>query len=226
MHIFLVMWTCKDKKLNKLIIIIWRTAKNFKSKMADPLAEYRLKKKKEYEQHIRLKHIENKYKDLLVLDKKDRSAHQICNFVKRYVHREPINMEPSQIQEIPGIFRYRINIANNSDENNLPGAFDAIDSFTAAEDDDPILKQILRESLMDFQRTTTTKENLWVLLDLRIYGPNPYLPIHVFDNEIFLTVVQINKILSVWASIDPETTDGLRFQQYINYTKSLAKSYK
>lgn len=194
--------------------------------MADPLAEYRLKKKKEYEQHVRLKQIENKYKDLLVLNKKDRSAYRICNFVKRYVHREPINMEQVQIQEIPGIFRYRVNVANNSDENNLPGTFCAIDSLIIAEDDDPILKQILRESLMDFQRTTAPKENLWILLDLRIYGPNPYLPVHVFDNEIFLTVPQINKILSIWASIDPGTTDGLRFQQYINYTKALAKSYK
>jgi len=221
--------------------------------MDDQLADYRLRRKLEYEKKDKLVKIKEKYSKLLILNKKERSACRISNFSKKRLLNVPVNCTKEQIDAIPGIFRYRVRIYELDPTNNLQsqeephGAdSDTIDQYILDDaicndsyDDDPVLKQIMKESLMAFQKQqmvqqcSENKPNIqkpssvcvWILLDLRIYGPNPKLPFYLKDKETFLTDQQQKNISELWHRVNPESVSGMRFQQYIDFTKTIAKSY-
>jgi len=70
--------------------------------------------------------------------------------------------------------------------------------------------------------------DVWYCIDLQMFGPQliqnseQNIPITIFDELYYLSNEQKDKIKKIWTQIDPNTTMGERFQQNMDYQKSLA----
>jgi len=170
----------------------------------DQLADYRKKRQLEYEKKTRLKDIETKYKTLLILDPTKRANARIISYAKRHYFKQPVNIDQNIIDKIPGIYRFRCSIY-------------IVDNSTSCSDE------------VDFSApcTYTVHSDLQmsVLVDLRIYGSYPSLPLMINNVEYLLPQHEQEKIKDIWNKINPDNTNGLRFQQYIDYTKAMCRAY-
>ena len=67
---------------------------------------------------------------------------------------------------------------------------------------------------------------IWILIDLRIHGQiAPNYPIYIDNIEYILSVKEQEDVIDRWNRVNPNCTNGLRFQQYIDYSKTLANHY-
>jgi len=133
------------------------------------LHDYRKKKQEEYEQMMRLKMIQEKYGNLMILNKKLLSIIRIQRYMRRHFFHEPINMS---LNEIPGLYRYRCKISQLN-------MIDFLDEM----DDDMIISLM---SSLDINE----KNEYWIVIDLRIYGEDSNLPIYINDDKYhFLGII-------------------------------------
>jgi hypothetical protein len=148
------------------------------------------------------KYLYDKYKDLIEFDSTKRSASRIVNAVSKHILHSPIN--DSILPSVPGLFRIRLPV---TELNMLP-----------LEIQKDIPKHISNAYPIRY----------WIALDLRIYGPCPEMGIYItdIDQMFYLSREQIDKISRVWAKINPESTAGIRFQQMVDSSRTLAAIYK
>lgn len=86
--------------------------------------------------------------------------------------------------------------------------------------EDEIVQQIIEKSMKE------DKPGVHVCIDLRVYGPDPYLPIYVGDTPYYLNPEQIEKVKMKWNQVNPETEAGEQFHQKMEYVKNMAKDMK
>lgn len=171
----------------------------------------------------REQYLKDKYSKLIVLDYIQRSAARIQSFVKRYVFKTTyINNE-----KIPGIFRKRMPITElnllDSETQKLIDETSPIDMFN---DDDmnADIRDILKESLKDSIKKTTNYPIIgYVMVDMRLYGNIPELQFYIqeLNQQCTFTHDQQSYLKHLWNKINPETIDGLRFNQMIDASKEL-----
>ena len=89
----------------------------------DDIRLYRKEQNKKYYIKKRISELSSKYKNLIVLDKKKRSAYRISNFIKRKLIPNIDNEEYINLNEIPSIFIIRLKFT----EKNLEIPKDNID---------------------------------------------------------------------------------------------------
>jgi hypothetical protein len=159
-----------------------------------------------------------------------RNNSRVIRFFNKYLFIKPINMDESEISSIPGKFRLRIKININKDNKKMMEHPCIPDDILT---DDPELNKAILESLIfnnDSDSKVSTDNNFnkilaWVLIDLRIYGQSPSLPIHMNGEEFYLTYEQTKRIRDEWKKINPETESGIRFQLLLDESKSFADAY-
>jgi hypothetical protein len=201
----------------------------------DPLSEYREKQRLRHEKETRKIYIENKYKDLIILDKITRSIYRIKYFIKKYVFRETIN----HIYDIPGLFRKRLAIRKiNLYDHMMQEAIEiekmnkfteAIEELTAGIVEE---EEYMRETIIEsykFINEATDKDDIlyWIQIDLNIYGPYPEIPFYIdkYQHTLYFTKEQQNTLKLLWDQIDPTSVNGLRYQQMLDSTKALVELY-
>lgn len=88
--------------------------------------------------------------------------------------------------------------------------------------DEDINKAII-ESLKKYDdsdnNTNNNKNNYWICIDLRVYGPEPTKPIYIDDTKYYLNNSQIDQINKLWNKINPSTSRGIRFHQDLKFFK-------
>ena len=106
-----------------------------------------------------------------------------------------------------------------NDVNNIP-VDDGGDDIFKINDDNKF------ENIMDVEYANSiTFENeagFYVVLDLRVYGPDPYSPIYIGDTPYYLNGLQQDIILRNWNKINPDTTAGLLYKQNLDYQTCMA----
>lgn len=101
--------------------------------------------------------------------------------------------------------------------------------FMGFTDDDEDLNMAILESLKEtqnkpiknIQNKKPKDENIesfyyWVCLDLRVYGPDPSLPVYVENKELYLNLEQIENIKKNWRKVESDDTN---FMQDLTYYK-------
>jgi hypothetical protein len=172
------------------------------------LMEYRMKRQYEYEKKIRLEEIKEKYSKLLITNKYVLSTTKIQRYLRKHFFHEPINIAQDDINEIPGLFRYRCNISQLN-------IFDFLD-----EKDDDLINSLMQSLNINQQN------DFWIMIDLRIYGENINFPIEIDGTSYYLSHQQKQKISYIWNKINPNIRSGIVYQQNINYQKCLARDMK
>lgn len=175
----------------------------------DHIALYREEQKVKYQRRLRQQYLFDKYQNLLEFDKKRRSASRIIRAIKKHLLPNPSNT--SSIATIPGRFRLRLKM---TDLNMLP--YDVQNDII--KDSDPITEMIIRESY---------KELCWVVIDLRLYGACPEMGIYVpeIDLMLYLNHDQINRVKYIWSKVNPDSANGIRFDQMLACSKALNTIY-
>lgn len=182
----------------------------------DQFALYKAEQRQKYEKIQRQKYLHDKYKNLLEFDPTKRSASRIVNAVKRYILHDPINID--QQNTIPGLFRLRLLM---SELNKFPLDIqrDILNNISQGHD------TVTTNSLIQSFKDSTAL--YWIVIDLRIYGPYPEIPIQLdnSDKVLYLSDEQINKVKSTWDKINPNSISGIRFQQMLDSSKTLSTLY-
>lgn len=63
-------------------------------------------------------------------------------------------------------------------------------------------------------------------IDLRVYGPEPDIPI-IFEDQVYsLTKQQERTVRKLWLRVDPDRNNGVKYVQDTEYIKSLASETK
>jgi hypothetical protein len=211
--------------------------------MTDQLSAYRELQKKKHQQVTHKQQIFDKYKNFLEFDLKKRSAFRIQNYAKRYFFKKTRNT----LSDVPGLYRFRIKVTEfnlcshdiqrsiivDIEQNNRNKKQKLITDLDLDMTDDEIRNIVLENIDLNEQNTLSDSCDLlrhdlyYVLIDLRIYGPFPDAPLYLPDDDqtIYFTEEQQNKIRSVWQNINPETNNGLRFQQMLDSSKALVELY-
>lgn len=187
----------------------------------DQLNLYREEQKRKYEQQarqkIRSEYLRNKYSKLLELNPIKRSVSRIIYAVKKHILPTPINEET--LNSIPGRFRLRLQITElNSFEPELQKEI----FRNATHNYDNNMSQMIIQSLKDSYAPL-----FWIVIDLRVYGPHPEMAINLpgCDHTLFLSGDQINKVVNMWNKINPDLSNGVRFQQMLDCSKALSEIY-
>ena len=177
----------------------------------DQLTEYRHRKQKEYEKKIRQEELKDKYKNQIILNKKQLSAIRIQRFMKKHYFHQPINQLDDEIKKVDGLLRYRIQLTE----------LNTFDFFDEA-DDDMVIGLMQTLSLDE----TNSMKSIWLIINLEHYGQNPDGPIYVNDKVYYLSRQQKEKVKEKWNLLNPETRKGMIYRQNMAYQKSLAKDMK
>lgn len=177
------------------------------------LSLYREEQRLRYEKKLREKYLYDKYKKLIELDPIKRAASIIVNAVRKRLLHTPINSDI--LETIPGKFRLRLHM---TELNTFPLDVQKNIFNNAIKDSD--IPQIIIESLKE-----SYKPLYWIVIDLRTYGPYPELEIYTPDQILYLTEDQISKVKEVWNRVNPESSNGIRFQQMLDSSKSLSILY-
>lgn len=178
-------------------------------------------------------YLKTKYSKLLEFNKQTRDEWRLTNFVKKYVLFNVCNFSESEINEISGIYRFRCHVYEYDEielseiNQSYEIQKDAIDTET-----DQQLKQILQLSLED-EKTKQIKNlskskktiKLPVMIDLRVYGPNPDIPICIGDKIFYFDDKTKTNIERSFNLINPNSLSGDRFCQMLNVSKILRDHY-
>lgn len=178
-------------------------------------------------QYIRRHQIKFKYSKLLELDPIKRANYRIIGFIKRHYLIQPSNILPEQVSEIPPEYRFRCWLYD-SDEISLINQF--FDSLVAEQSrDDKYLADVIKLSLEDEKNKQIECIKIGalkvpIMIDLRIYGENPNMPIMFNDNMRILDDDTQKYLVKSWNKVK----DGLqveRFKQMLAWSKTLARFY-
>lgn len=177
--------------------------------------------------------LKKKYSVLLELNKNKRYEWILTNFAKKRILFSVCNMSNEEIKEIPSIYRYRCYLyePNQVELFNLNCLFESQMEIIKNENDRE-LKEILLETLIETRKKQMNEllkapqtQKIPIMLDLRIYGNDPTLPI-IFEEKIYeldeLTKVNIKL---TYDKVNESTHTGQRFRQMINHSKILRNSY-
>lgn len=179
----------------------------------DQLAVYRARHREALERKTREKYLAEKYRSLIELDPIRRAVARIVGGVRRRLLREPINASGDGVG-IPGLFRLRLRM---TELNVLPLG---------------VQRQVIRDLGVGPADADWIQDSYpevgWVLLDLRVYGPCPEMGVYVegLGQEVFPSDRQIKRIRDVWAKIDPESNNGIRFRQMLDSSRALGEIYR
>ena len=149
------------------------------------------------------------------------AATKIQRFLRKYYLKKPSNKTKDEISSIPGLFRYRLSLSSsnlikpidNISLNNISSSL----GFTLDQNDIQLNKAIFY-SLSLNNNEDNAKIN--ILIDLRTYGPNPHLPIYINNIPYYLNDEQIILIKKIWNKVDPNTAQGIRTKQNLEYIKT------
>ena len=89
--------------------------------------------------------------------------------------------------------------------------------------EEQILNQMIEESLQEKDKNVQDDETFNVILDMRFYGPDPYQPIYYKEIPYYLNSLQKERLTKEWNKVNPNTTNGIIFEQNYNYYESLSK---
>jgi hypothetical protein len=177
--------------------------------------------------YIRAQQIKFKYSKLLVFDPIKRANYRIVGFVKRHYLITPINILPEQVSDIPPEYRFRCWLYDSDEIFLIEQFFESLVVEQSGDDKD--LASVIRMSLEDDKKkqidcVTIGATKVPVMIDLRIYGENPNIPIMFNDKMRMLDSTTQKNIVKSWDKVK----DGLqieRFRQMLSWSKTLAKFY-
>jgi hypothetical protein len=91
------------------------------------------------------------------------------------------------------------------------------------EEEDEMMQLAISESL-GVKKDTSSDDmiSFCIMLDLRIYGPDPYQPIFLDEQVYYLNKNQIEIIKRIWLKINPESGTGSGYHTSIATQKSIA----
>ena len=92
------------------------------------------------------------------------------------------------------------------------------DVHTGHTNDDHIKDQMRKDQMIKDQ---TSHSEFYVVIDIRDYCDNTKEPIIVNNCEYYLSDEQIVHLLKLWNKVNPESQNGLKFIQNLEYQKSL-----
>lgn len=90
-------------------------------------------------------------------------------------------------------------------------------------EEDEMLQLAISESLK--QHKIISQDDMisfYVVIDLRIYGPDPYQPIFIDNEAYYLNKDQIKIVQNIWNKINPDTISGSVYHTSIAEQKSIA----
>lgn len=178
-------------------------------------------------------HLIAKYGKLLELNKEVRNAWRLTNFAKKKILFHPCNITDSEIKEIEGIYRFRCHVIEIDDvelaEFNqiFEVQFETIVFEENEELNNMLLKSLIDEKEKQFYNLGKSKKaiKIPVLLDLRIYGPNPDIPVFVGNKMYQLDYVTKANIVNSYERVNPTSNTGDRYRQMLTESKILRDSY-
>ena len=175
---------------------------------------YRAEQKIKYEKKMLMKRIFDKYSVLLELNREKLAACRIVRFIKKFYFKENIKDD-----KVPGIYKIRMNM---TELNSFPLEIQK-DNYKDYLTTDQVMNKIIIDTISESFKFVCV-----VVLDLRLYGLYPEMEIFIPGKGLvlYLSESQILKIKQTWNKIDPETSTGIRFNQMIGASKSLATLYK
>lgn len=189
----------------------------------DDLLAYRRNQQNKF----RLLEIGKKYADLirwLFLKKEQKAPYIITIFIRRKILVTPINEVDDSI---PGLFRLRCHVYDQAlvamiNENHL------LRTLEIENESNTDVRNIMMQTYIQ-DTTKFLKENsqisYLVVIDLRIYGLDPDIPIMI-ENDLFqMDSFTKQKIVDSYNRINPVTISGERYQQMINWSKALCQAY-
>lgn len=177
--------------------------------------------------------LKRKYSTLLELDKNKRNEWILTNFVKKHFLIPTYNLTTEEIKLIPSIYRYRCYLYEFNENEMLELDTMCEDQMNLIRNEfDREIKTVLLESLLeerkkkiDQLRKSTNTQKIPIMLDLRIYGNDPTLPI-CFEDKVFeLDDITKDKIKIAYSKVDERTHQGQKFIQMLNHSKILRNSY-
>lgn len=82
-----------------------------------------------------------------------------------------------------------------------------------------------KESYKDSQNNFELDE-IWIVIDIRNFYKKPEQPLLINGQIYYLTEVQINKLLMLYKKVDPNSVSGMKYQQDLEYHKSIVHDKK
>lgn len=204
----------------------------------------------EYKRRMRILHnFKTKYADKIIFDKRTRALQtiqrfirkhiieprrnaiiKIQRFVRRYILFDVINLDEHQIEEIPGIYRYRFKLSTMNEISMIDDMF----SLQRSEIDnieDPDIKAVELFKLNEFKQSmlssmlSTEKEQecIPVMIDLRIPNQEQLL---IGEQMYCISETIKHRIKYHTDATDENTPSGHRFMQMIKWSKVVGDMIK
>jgi hypothetical protein len=170
--------------------------------------------------------IKTKYLDFCL---ESRSATRIQRFCKRKILFTPKNLTLTEISEIRSIYRYRTYIRTINYEEILDELFK--DQLVIANSLENEIEKVIMLSSIEFQKNNMRKDivddsdKIPIMIDLSIYNCDPSIGIKIGDNLYYLSEKDKEKVLKIYMMIKPDTFSEIRFNQMLNWSKELCKTY-
>jgi hypothetical protein len=160
-----------------------------------------------------------------ILQKKNNSrSHQniLSNYFQNKYFKKVDNLNDMEENLIPGFYKLRLLLTtNNLIKQEIPsitghGAMIDFDSDIDGDLNNEYMKYAIQESLESFD------DGINVLVDLRIYGPDPYQPLYFESLPYYFNFNQVNVIKKRWSIINPESDRGLQYTQDLEFMHDVA----
>ncbi|AYV81435.1 MAG: hypothetical protein Harvfovirus33_13, partial [Harvfovirus sp.] len=135
-----------------------------------------------------------------------------------FFEKSVIDCTKERKEPMRGIYKLRLKM---TELNALPLEFQR-EQYKSSSGGDAAINKVLIKSLCE-----SYLEICRVIIDVRLYGMCPEMEIYVPDFEFtfYLSELQIEKVKLIWSKIDPESTNGIRYQQMLDSSKALATLY-
>lgn len=188
----------------------------------DPLDQYR--KEMSFKNHMR-----KKYSKLLEIDKIKLKVARIQSFFRRKVLFDVVNMCKEDIDTIPGIYRYRFYIPKLDDLDLINQLYDSqLRELVSIEDID--IRNIRRMEIESersniFSCMLQTATYVPVIVDVRIYGMNVFMPVYIDGREYNIPDNHKKQITTLYNKLNEESTFGIRFRQMLSASKAIRTAY-
>lgn len=190
---------------------------------------YRKKKHMEYCKMQKEKQLKEKYASLIDLNKPRCAATRIVRFAKRHFFVEPLNLDSTEIKFIPPIYRFRCSVYIGDEMKEIDSIYNARLAALESEEDE-IMKSIMKESAEiewknDILLAKQNMNKINIMLDLRIYGMDPNIPVYLGEDIIELDIDTKNKIKKSYYKVIPDSPSLERFEQLVDWSKCLSQVY-
>lgn len=194
------------------------------------IEEYRKLAKQKHEKVTLLAKIKDKYANLLDFNKERRSIYRIQNYIKRHLFKQPFNLMKEEIDDIPGIYRYRTIINSNEEEENINEMFNLY--YLELENiEDPDIKKVQKMHIDEQKKDILSKmesisKKYPILIDLRIYGMEPNTPVYIDGKIYMLSEFDKINVKTIFDKINEHNLNGERYLQMLNWSKELCSIYR